>query len=163
MTPEAAFTISGVSPGKYRFAVQNLAPGHYVKSASVQGQDITAGAAISASASGVEVHLGINAPELTGVVLDGDKQPVSGARIALVPEASKREHYWLFRTGTADQNGSFTIGSIVPGHYTAYAFSSDVEEGSWHSPDFLQPFDGKGASVKLSEGGKDSVQLTVLR
>lgn len=159
---DGEFTISGISPGKYRFTVQNLPPGTYLKSVMVQGQDLTAGASIMAAATGVEVTLGMNAPQVTGVVLNGEKQPVAGATVALVPESSKFERYWLFRTATTDQNGAFTVNNIVPGQYTAYAFT-DVEEGSWHSREFLQPFEGKGVAVKLAEGAKENVQLTAVQ
>jgi hypothetical protein len=154
-----AFVFPSVAPGEYRFAVANLPAGTYLKSVSVQGQDITNGALIGAAASGVSIDLAAGAPELSGNVLDADKQPVASAFVVLVPGGSNRQRYWMYRNAVSDQSGAFTVSNVVPGKYTAYAFV-DVDEGVWHSSDFMKQFEGKGVSLALEEGAKESLQLT---
>jgi hypothetical protein len=158
MTPDGQFRITGVSPGKYRFVVQRLPEGAYVKGVSVQGLDITAGASINSAATGVEITLGANAPEVTGTVLNKEKQPLPETSVVLVPEDSKAGKYWLFRTASSDQNGAFVFRNVVPGQYTAYAFT-EAEEGAWQDPDFLKQYAGKGTAVKLAEGSNEALQL----
>lgn len=149
-----------VSPGKFRFLVNPLPAGTYVKSVSVQGQDITSGAMISAAAAGIEIALGTGAPEVTGTVVNKDKEAAAGATVVLVPDTSTQEQFWLYRTTTADQNGSFALKNITPGAYTAYAFL-DVEDGSWHSAEFMKQYDGKGVRLKLEENAREAAALTV--
>lgn len=156
--PDGTWFVHGLAPGKYRFGVAGLPQGTYVKSVSVGGQDITAGASISASASGVEVVLGTDAPEITGAVTKADKQPMPNATVVLVPEMSRREQYWLFRTTAADQNGSFRLAGFPPGQYSVYAFEN-IEDGQWYSPEFLKSVDGKGSTVTLKEGSRETVQV----
>ena len=95
---------------------------------------------------------------MTGTVTGSEKEPLSGATVLLVPESSRRNQFWLFRTATTDQNGAFSIKGIVPGSYTVHAFR-EIEDGSWYSPELLKSIDGKGASVKLTEGSAETVQI----
>jgi len=155
---DGTWSISGMSPGRYRISLNGLPEGTYLKSVMAGGQDITAGASVTAAASGIEVIVGTKAAEVTGTVLNVDKQPVAGSTVVLVPESSRLEQYWLFRTVTTDDTGSFVLQGIVPGQYTAYALA-EVEDGIWNSPDFLTPLQGKGTSVRLPEGSHETVQL----
>jgi hypothetical protein len=81
--------------------------------------------------------------------------------VVLIPDLSRRDQYWLFRQTAADANGSFNFAGATPGNYTIFAFR-DVEEGSWFSPDFLRPLEGKGAPVKLAEGSAETLQVPAL-
>jgi len=156
---ENAWKIDGVGPGKYRFFLSQLPEGTYLKTVSAQGQDISAGASVTAAASGIELILGTDAPELNGTVVNKDKDPAGGTTVVLVPDTD-RERYWLFRTATADQNGAFAMKNIAPGQYTAYAFA-DVEDGIWMDADFLKRYEGKGVRLKLEEKSKETAPLTV--
>jgi hypothetical protein len=154
-----AWKIPGVSPGKFRIYLAPAPPGTYIKAVVVQGQDITAGADISSPATGIEIQLAPKAPDVTGAVTGGEKEPLGGATVVLVPESSRRTQFWLFRTTTTDQNGAFSIKGIIPGSYTVHAFR-EIEDGSWYSPELLKSIEGKGASVKLAEGSAETVQIT---
>jgi protocatechuate 3,4-dioxygenase beta subunit len=156
--PGGAWTAANVAPGRYRFAITPVPQGTYLKAVTVQGQDITAGALVSAPATGVEILLGTNAPAVGGTALGPDKEPVTGATVVLVPDTSRRDQYWLFRQTAADANGSFSFTGVSPGQYSVFAFR-DVEEGVWFSPDFLRPLEGKGTPVKLAEGAAESIQV----
>jgi hypothetical protein len=152
--------IQGVGPGRFRFVLNPVPEGMYVKSVSAQGQDITAGAMISGASSGIEITLAAGAPELTGTVAGKDNEPASGATVVLVPDGTRQEQFWLFRNATADQNGAFALKNITPGSYTAYAFA-DIEDGAWHSADFLKQHDGQGVKVRLEEKARENTALTL--
>ena len=154
-----AFTASGAMPGRYRFTVVNPPQGTYLAAVTFDGQDITLGADISGPASGIEVVLGSKAPEVTGTVLNADKQPVAGATVVLVPEASKRSMYWLFRNAESGSRGEFMFRSMPPGNYTLYVMPG-VEDGSWQDPEVLRQYEGKGVTLKLEEGSKENIQLS---
>lgn len=158
--PGGTWKLQGVAPGRYRLYMTPVPQGSYLKAVMVQGQDITAGADISAAATGIELLLGSKAPEVTGSVIGAEKEPVSGATVVLVPESGRREHYWLFRTGTTIDNGAFALRGIVPGSYTAYAFR-ETEDGAWYNSEFLKAAEGRGVALKLAEGSTETVQITV--
>jgi hypothetical protein len=155
-----AWKIENAGPGRFRFFLSPLPDGTYIKTVTVQGQDISAGAMINAAASGVEITLGAGAPEVIGTAVNKDKEPATGSTVVLVPELGRQEQFWLFRSAPVDQNGAFALKNIAPGQYTAYAFA-DVEDGAWHSPDFLRQHEGKGVKVKLEENAKETVALVV--
>jgi protocatechuate 3,4-dioxygenase beta subunit len=157
--PGGTWKLAGVAAGKYRIYMTPAPQGTYLKSVMVQGQDITAGADISASANGIEIQLAAKAPEVTGSVIGAEKEPVTGATVVLVPESGRRDQYWLFRTASSGENGAFTLRGIVPGNYTAYAFR-EAEDGIWYSPEFMKTAEGKGVSLKLAEGAAETVQIT---
>jgi hypothetical protein len=154
-----AWTATNVSPGRYRFSLTPMPQGAYIKAVTVQGQDITAGALVSAPATGVEIQLAAKAPTVAGTVLGPENEAVAGATVVLVPDTGRRDQYWLFRQTVADSNGSFNFPGVNPGLYSVFAFR-DVEDGSWFSPDFLRPLEGKGTPVKLAEGSAESVQVS---
>jgi protocatechuate 3,4-dioxygenase beta subunit len=161
---DGAFTFESVSPGDYRFTASGLPTGMYVRAVMVHGQDITAGATVSAAAQDVEIVLGTKAPEVSGTVLDGDKQPALSAYVVLVPESSQRTRYWLFRTATTDSSGGFSIRGIVPGRYSLYTFPADSEEGSWYDPEVLKNLESKAAPLELEAGDASTMlQLTLGR
>jgi hypothetical protein len=64
----------------------------------------------------------------------------------------------LFRLAAADNAGAFSIRGIAPGRYTAFAFT-DVEDGIWHSPEFLKSVEGRGTAVTLEEGSRETLTL----
>lgn len=162
MVKDGSWKIENLVPGKYRFFLSQIPEGAYQKSVSVQGQDISAGAMVSSAATGVELTLSADAPQLNGTVVDREGEPVRGATVVLAPDESRREQYWLFRTATVDQNGGFAMKGIAPGSYTAYAFS-DLEEGSWQSPEFVHQYGSKGVRLKLDEKAQEKAALTLMQ
>jgi hypothetical protein len=79
----------------------------------------------------------------------------------LVPDAARRARSDLFLTAATDQYGRFTISGISPGEYRALAFDH-VERGAYRDPDFLEPFEDEGETLKLEEGGQRVVELELL-
>jgi hypothetical protein len=160
--PDGTWSLSGLSSGRYRISISGLPEGTYLKSVLAGGQDVTAGAQISSAATGIELVLGTKAPEVSGTVLNADKEPVPASTVVLVPDSSQPDQYWRFKTAASDDSGAFRIQGIVPGQYTAYALI-DVEDGIWNDPDFLRTLQGKGTAVKLEEGSNETLQLAIAR
>ena len=151
----------GVAAGQYRFSVAGAPEGTYLKAVTVQGQDITEGAQISAASSQIQITLAGDAPQVQGTVLDRDKQAAGEAMVVLVPEASRRTQTWRYRTATADASGNFAVRNVPPGQYTAIALPKETEEGIWFSPDWIRNVEGSGVTVKLAEKSVETVQVTL--
>jgi hypothetical protein len=151
-----------VSIDKYRLIVVGLPQGTYLKSAKYGDRDVLeSGMDLRQGAAGnLELVIGAPAAQLTGTVHNDKGEPVPGAMITLVPKDAKGRND-LSRTGTADQNGNIRIFGVIPAEYNVFAWE-DIEQGAADDEDFRRPFDRLGSKVKLSEGSKESVQLTVI-
>jgi protocatechuate 3,4-dioxygenase beta subunit len=157
-----AVKVSNVPFGQYRLSVMNGPDGTYLKSVRIGGQEVAdSGFGVTAGTT-LDIVLGSNAPQVQGTVQDGNQQPAAGATVVLVPAQEKRDRYWLYRTVTADQNGSFSLAGIPPGDYTAIAFS-EVEEGAWFNPDLVRQHESRGATLKLVEGARENIRLQAVQ
>jgi len=154
--------IKRVNPDKYKFIAAGLPDGTYLKGARYGDRDaLESGLDLSAGAGGtLQLTIGSPAAQLTGVVHNEKGEPVSGAIVTLVPKDAKGRND-LSRTGSTDQNGNLRMFGIVPHEYNVFAWE-DIEAGAADDDDFRKPFDSKGTYVKLTEGAKNNVQLTVI-
>ena len=158
-----AFTIPDITPGKYRIDVYGAPEGYYLRSAQVNGQDVTdSGLTVTGSMAGVEVTLVKGATTVDGTVSDADGKPLGQSLIALVPPSGKRDQWRLFKTSMADQNGRFTFRNLSPGEYTLFAFQPGGDTGAVQNPEYLKQIESKGTVVKLGENARESVQLKVI-
>jgi len=151
-----------VSIDKYKLIVVGLPRGTYLKSAKFGDRDaLEFGIDLRQGAAGnLDLVIAAPAAQLTGTVHNDKGEPVPGAMITLVPKDPKGRTD-LSRTGTADQNGNIRMLGVVPAEYNVFAWE-DIEPGAADDEDFRKPFDSLGTKVKLSEGSKESVQLTVI-
>jgi Carboxypeptidase regulatory-like domain len=151
-----------VSIDKYKLIVVGLPRGTYLKSAKFGDRDaLEFGIDLRQGAAGnLDLVIAAPAAQLTGTVHNDKGEPVPGAMITLVPKDAKGRTD-LSRTGTADQNGNIRMLGVVPAEYNVFAWE-DIEQGAADDDDFRKPFDSLGTKVKLSEGSKESVQLTVI-
>jgi hypothetical protein len=159
---DGTWSLGGLGSGRYRINPSATPEGTYLKAVRAGGQDITSGAQISAAATGIEVVFATRAPELSGSVLNADKQPVSTGTVFLVPDAARRDRPSAYRTSALADGGTFRLRGLPPGEYTLYAMT-DVEDGAWYDPEFLRSIEGKGVPVKLTEGQNETVQVTLAR
>jgi hypothetical protein len=104
--------------------------------------------------------IGAPAAELSGVVRTDKGDPVPGAIVTLVPKDPKARTD-LSETGSADQNGNIRIRGIGPAEYMVFAWE-DIESGAADDEEFRKPLESKGTKLKLSEGSKETLQLTAI-
>jgi protocatechuate 3,4-dioxygenase beta subunit len=151
-----------VSIDHYRLIVVGLPRGTYLKSAKYGDRDVLeSGIDLRQGAAGsLDLVIAAPAAQLTGAVHNEKGDPVPGAMITLVPKDPKGRTD-LSRSGTADQNGNIRMLGIIPAEYNVFAWE-DIEQGAADDEDFRKPFDSLGTKVKLSEGSKESIQLTVI-
>ena len=86
--------------------------------------------------------------QIDGVAKRGD-QPASGVMVLLAPD----DNPFLFRRDQTDSDGSFTLGTVVPGHYRLLA----VERGwelEWANRDVLNAFLKKSVPVEVRANDK---------
>jgi hypothetical protein len=80
----------------------------------------------------------------------------------LIPKSEKRRsNVQFYKTATTDQKGLFTIKSVDPGDYKAYAWE-DVETQAWMDPEFVKPVESKGTAVTVDPSGQHQLQLKAI-
>lgn len=162
---DGSFDLENVPPDRYNLFFPGMPEGFYVKSIRTSDSDVLAsGLDLTSSASApVEVVLSPRAGEVTGVVQNTNtQQPAPGATVVLIPkEENRRDQQAYYKTTTTDQSGTFTLKSVSPGEYKAYAWE-DIDLGAYLDPDFMKPFESGGETVSVSESGRLALQLTLI-
>lgn len=154
------FTISGVTPGRYRlgatFPGSGRPDGWQLRSATISGQDTLDVPVIvqpSQSIAGASIVFTDRTAELAGTVHNA----VGGApnEFTVVLFSADQSH-WLPRARRIQAmrpsaDGAFAFRSLPPGSYYLAAID-DVEPGEWFDPAFLQRLLPNAMTLTLGEG-----------
>jgi Carboxypeptidase regulatory-like domain len=161
-----AFTIAGVTPGRYRIhagvlTMRGADDVWQVKSTVVNGRE-TADEPIElrTSVDGVVVTLTDRMPGLSGTVRNASGQPVAGCHVVVF---SKDRKYWLpesrrIVSASPASDGSYAVRSVPAGDYFVAAVD-DLEPGEWFDPSLLEQLSKSALSITLSEGEKKTQDL----
>lgn len=163
--PDGSFQMDDVGADRYTISFTGLPEGFYVKSVRSANVDVLAGGLEVAGGSGaqLDVVLSPSAGQVTGTVLDPNTQKAAPTMmVVLIPqEKERRDRETFYQTATSDLTGQFTFKSVVPGEYRVYAWE-EVEYSAWMDPDFMNPLEGRGAAVSVSEGGRQAIQVNLI-
>ena len=164
--PDGALSLLGLYSGRYKLgSVRGLPPDTFVLRVSQGGRDVLKeDLVVEKGETKLEVFVRAGASVLQGKVVDAKGQPVHNALVALVPEGDLRQrvdYYGAYESTHTDQNGSFNLHGITPGSYQAYAWTN-APASAFRSDEFMKPFAGKGAPVKLELNGTAKVELKTL-
>jgi hypothetical protein len=158
-----AFVIRNVPEATYTLTLSPLPTGAYIADireggASVFDSGIVAG---TASHEQIEIILDTNGQTLEGVVLDEKQQPVSGAAVALVPPANRRQNAALYRTARSEADGRFKLTGVAPGDFKVFAWKN-VPATAWQNAQFLSRYEAQGRNVNVKVENNASLRLTVI-
>jgi protocatechuate 3,4-dioxygenase beta subunit len=162
---DLSFQLQNVATEVFAMALFGLPDGFYVKSIKsgetdvlAAGLDVTRGAP-----QPVEVLVSPHAGLISGVVQNSSTgQPAPGATVVLVPQEKERlQQQQYYKTVTTDQNGSYTLKSLTPGEYKAFAWE-DLEPGAYMDPDFMKPLESKSEPVTIRESDQKTLSLTMI-
>jgi hypothetical protein len=161
VTADGSFKLENVAQGDYRVNVPFVPPGMYLKEARVGQTDVLNGFSITGPLQGpLEILISPNAGQIDGAIVDKDQHPVPGIQAVLIPDRL-RDRRDLYKTAISDQNGHFTIRSIVPGDYTLFAWE-DLEPFAYNDPDILRKYEERGTTVKIAESSKMNIEVKVI-
>ncbi|MDQ6707840.1 MAG: hypothetical protein M3Z85_17925 [Acidobacteriota bacterium] len=158
---DGTFTISNVSPGKYRVNVYG-GEGYYLKSVRLGNDDVlTNGIDLSQGGGNLEIVMSRNAGQIDGTVQNEEQKPAQGTMVTLVPDPPQPAQNYLYRQSMVDQNGHFSLKGIAPGKYRLFAWE-DVEPGAQYDPEFIKRHDSQGMRVTVAENGREQAALTAI-
>src|SRR5262249_51827842 len=127
---DGTFSLTKITPGNYRLAVNGLHPTMYIKEAHIDRTDVLHEITIGNRADGpLESDLSPNAGQVDGTIVDAAGKPMSGVQAVLIPDRL-RNRSDLFKTATSGANGRFTMRGITPGDYKLFAWE-DIEPFSY--------------------------------
>lgn len=176
---DLTFEIPNVQPGEYTLSVFSsrmgftTAPGlgmaqntgFYLREVRAGGENVVEkGLAVpeGAPVPDLELVLDFSGGSLTGRTLSDAGEPISGVQIALVSaDREKRTSDRYFRTGTADQNGNYTLRALIPGDYLLVVWpESDV--GRILDPDLFVQLEKHAVRVRVEKSAttNQDVKLT---
>jgi protocatechuate 3,4-dioxygenase beta subunit len=155
---DGSFRLRGT--GNVLFRAINLGP-WMLKSVRLNGEDITdtpldlTGAA---NIDGLRVVLTDRLTDVSGGVVDEDKQPMKEFVVVVQPaeEVATYALQRFLRTARPDQDGKFGVRGIPPGEYTATAVESLEQGGEW-DPERRSRLRDAGRRFAIKEG--ESIQI----
>jgi len=161
VTPEGEFRIPQIAPGRFQVAVYGLPETTYVRSARLDGDDVSS-TPINLQAGfanrRLEIAISDAGATVQGRVTDLDSHPVPDALVALIPDSGRSDHY---KTAKANSDGSFAIRGICPGAYTALALPATDDEFPY-SPEIVKRLSSSVNSIKLVANELRILDLTAL-
>jgi protocatechuate 3,4-dioxygenase beta subunit len=82
----------------------------------------------------------------------------SGAMVVLVPK-DPESHHDLFRRDQSDQDGSFSLRSVIPGTYTIVAIANGWDL-DWSRPGVIANYAKHGQTITVTHDAQSSMHLT---
>jgi hypothetical protein len=153
---DGRFTLTGVSPGRYRLGVGLPTPQApwRVSSATLLGQNaLDIGADVRQNVADAAITINDRIAELSGKV-DG---PAGMADYTMILFSADRTHWRplsrRIMTARVANDASFSFRNVPPGDYLI-APVDDVEPGEWFDPSFLQRLLPSAVRVTIAEGEK---------
>jgi hypothetical protein len=166
-------SFTGVLPETGEFAFQSLSvgsyqvgltmpgsPDAYVKSVRVKDTEIPNGELQldGLPPEGLQIVISRAGASVEGHVLNGSRQPVAGATVAILPVGLPPYTPARYRSAPIDSTGSFQLRGLAPGEYEIYAWE-DVEDGAWFNPTFLRNYENNKRTLRLIEGQKQTAEI----
>ncbi|MEP7309421.1 MAG: carboxypeptidase-like regulatory domain-containing protein [Acidobacteriota bacterium] len=111
-----------------------------------------------ATASALEIVLGMNPGAVEGTVVNGTQANAAGATVALLPNV--RGRFDLVRTATADASGRFRMDHVAPGQYKLFGWN-EVVDGDWLDPDFTGASENRGVPIQVEDAMTSRVRLAL--
>lgn len=156
------FEIKDVAAGDYQLTVAAQAEefrDYYLKSVLMDGREVVdTGFAVSAGTT-LDVCVSAKGAAIEGTVVDSKAQPVPEVAVLTIPSSGKLGRPDSYQQGRTDERGHFLLRGMNPGEFTVLALEDLSED--FRSAEFFQKYASRGEKVKLEEGEKKSVVLTL--
>lgn len=159
---DGSFASKELSPELYGVSVANIAAkGLYVKSISVNGQDVrNAGIDMRGGGSApLDIVLSKKVASVTGTVEKASPDDAPGT-VLLVREPYDPRRFGGARIERAQvsNTGSFSVANLEPGRYRAIGLK-EVDNRLMYDPEWLKSVEDRSAVVEVKEGETKSVTL----
>lgn len=158
--PDGSFRFANLPRATYALDLLTVPPGTYLKSASMNGQDVKASLIDTTSGAGgtLELVFSSKSAEINVSVKNDKGEPLTGTFLTLWPKIPEQGFTGSVRPGISGQDGGFRFQNLAPGDYYVAAWE-DVDQGPLLSADFLSHFTSDASAITLAESGQESQDL----
>jgi protocatechuate 3,4-dioxygenase beta subunit len=158
------FLLKELPEGTYELATFGQTPDCYLKTIRFAGMEVSDDEfnVVRGTEATLAVTISSRGARVQGTVTDQDGLPAVGVWVVLVPDASHRNEFRLYKQINTDQYGRFDLRGIAPGDYTLFSWEH-VDRNAWQDPDFLKEFESQGLSVSLQDGDLRAVTIVAIR
>lgn len=152
---DGSFVLKRVYAGQYRILPVGYVPGYYIASILYGDQEVTTQTvSIRNPPLPIRINYRQGAASVTGTVEKGE-----GMWVALVPQdEALRDPHQFIRTAKCEEHGRFSIGSLRPGSYYAYAFDR-VQREMLADVEFVRKLAPYARRVELRHGETANLEL----
>lgn len=159
---DGSFSFKHLEPARYVLRATNGPKGTYLKSISVNKQDVThTGIDLTAGGSGqVDIVFRPGAGSVEGTIEADQNRPSAAATVILIPETLDAGGAGLL-FGAGRPGDTFTINNVPPGNYYALAVAR-YDPAAWQNTAFIREVELDGASLEVHKGSQAQVQLPVV-
>ncbi len=161
---DGTFTLTNVAVGRYQILLTGLPQDTYLVSARSGAREVLdLGYTVSGDQAPIELVIGGpgSVGVVEGAVVNARGELMPSSTVVLVPAGERRSNPAAFRSATTDQNGNFTIRSVLAGEYKIFAWE-EVEPGAYVDPDFLKDFETRGETVRVQKGSQNAVTVRMI-
>ena len=169
MSPDGAFKLSGIPPGKYRLMINGRPPaGWMLRSSMVNGvdaSDVTFDVKPNQNIENVVVTLTDRPAEISGVLQDAAGKAAPEYGLVVFSADAKYQVAQTRRTQYVrpDITGRFIVRNLPAGDYLISAVT-DVENGQWNDPAFLAALAASSPiAIAVAEGEKKVQDIRIGR
>jgi Carboxypeptidase regulatory-like domain len=160
VSADATFKMNAAQEGEFRVVMPNLPVGFYLKEARLNDVSILDTPSRFSASGNLEILLSANTGQVSGRVLNAQSKPVAGIVVVLIPNLP-RERPELYKRATTDLEGRFTVSSVAPGAYKAFAWER-IEANSYFDPDILMKYEQLGTPVQVMESSRETIDVRLI-
>jgi hypothetical protein len=159
---DGSFELKDVGGATYQLTLVSHADifqDYYVKSITQDGREVVDTGFRVNGDSNLDVLVSSKAASVDGIVTDGNGRPVAAATVVSLPTGGTLKRPDSYQTEKTDGTGHFVMRGLNPGAYTLVAVEGVQEDV--RTPEFLQKYGERGASVDLDEGQRKTVVVNL--
>jgi len=161
---DGSFMVPAVTSGRFRVQIgAGLPQDVYVADVLQGGISIyDSGFDVAGrSPNPIEVLLRSGAASIEGTVQDSSGRPMANAAVVLVPPPMRRQNRALYRSGTTDAGGHFSIRGVAPENYRLFAWQR-VPPGAYFNERFLSKYEDRGRAVSIGQASTLNVTINAI-
>jgi len=155
--PHSVCTHEQFIPDHYQLEMEGMPADAYVVSAKAGEKDVVTEGLDLFADTALQIVVRMDGGVIGGSVRNSEGR-ISGAIVALIPEAPLRSAGVLYRSVISDFNGDFELRGIRPGAYRLFAWA-DMEGAAYRNTEFMKDHEGQGIRVRVENQVRQTIDV----
>jgi hypothetical protein len=158
---DGSFAFSAMQPGEYSVNVTGLPGDLYVRSAFLAEAGVLEKPLAIYNVppqAELQILLGADGSQVTGVVFDQENVPVTGAQVTLIPAGNGPLRLDLYQTATTGPGGTFTFRGVMPGDYKVFGWDN-LEPNAQLNTEYMRNYQDRGTALRIGPSERATMSL----